>query len=383
LAVSPLLVGIVACNSGDDTATTEPAATTTGATESAPNPTESDRATTGSREFEVVAAPTGWNPVLDGVIASPAASAGTCDTQNPNFDGARELPLFMQTGYDSTTFGGPWTSWFAAFDPTTHGVTVLGQGYDGSGNGARLVAGSLDVCTDTWTPISATLTHPDTGRPAHPTALVYDVDSDAMVAYTSEGVFVLDTGLDEWQHRPVPRDDSGSVERLVVGAAYHPASGMIVVADGVQLFAHDVDIDEWMPITTLPFDPGGGDFLGVNVAMDRFVIGVAGTGRDDETTWLADPVSGESMVVQTPEHSHVNIVWPNEAFGPADGTVFVTHRVTGEICGFDADTLAWNRCVTSSTEEPGPGWAIVGDPVNDRLIGISTTTIETWPLPQP
>ncbi|MFA9400888.1 MAG: hypothetical protein ACERKT_07245, partial [Acidobacteriota bacterium] len=39
---------------------------------------------------------------------------------------------------------------------------------------------------------------------------------------------------------------------------------------------------------------------------------------DDVTTRLAEPVSGETMVVQTPEHPPVNIGWPNEAFGPAD-----------------------------------------------------------------
>lgn len=100
-------------------------------------------------------------------------------------------------------------------------------------------------------------------------------------------------------------------------------------------------------------------------------------------TWLVDPVSGEAMVVQTPEHIHVNVVWPNEAFGPADGTVFVTHHATGDVCGFDAETLVWDRCVTSSEPQPGPGSAIVGDPVNDRLIAISTTDIETWPIPRP
>jgi hypothetical protein len=30
-----------------------------------------------------------------------------------------------------------------------------------------------------------------------------------MVAYTSEGVFVHDTALDEWQHHPVPATTPG------------------------------------------------------------------------------------------------------------------------------------------------------------------------------
>jgi hypothetical protein len=121
----------------------------------------------------------------------------------------------------------PYARWFAAFDSTTHSVTVIGQ----YGDGERMAAGALDVCTDTWSPIDSDLRHPDTGETGVGSALVYDVDSDAMVAYTSEGVFVHDTALDEWQHHPVPRDDSGLPEHWVVSAAHHPASGLIIAAD--------------------------------------------------------------------------------------------------------------------------------------------------------
>ena len=380
LAASSIVIGVVACDRDDDAMTTAPEAVETtddaGATQPASPTNESDAtAPAGLRDFEIVAASTSWSSVLDGVAASPPPTAAACDTASSSIDGELELPDFMLQPLGP---GPPDTRWLAAFDPTSHSVTAIGQ----YGDGERVAAGSLDVCTATWSPISSVLRHPDTGARAHTNALVYDVDSDAMIAYTSEGMFVHDAELDEWQHHSVPRDDSGLPETFALSAAYHPASGMVIVAGFDQLVAHDIDTDEWMPITSLPFVTGDRDFLGVNAAMDRFVFGVAGTSRDDGTTWLAEPVSGETMVVQTPEHPPVNIVWPNEAFGPADGTVFVTHQATGEICGFDAETLAWNRCV-SSTEGPGPGWAIVGDPVNDRLIGISTTAIETWPLPQP
>ena len=194
-------------------------------------------------------------------------------------------------------------------------------------------------------------------------------------------MFVHDADLDEWQHRPVPRDDSGLPETFALSAAYHPASGMVIVAGSDQLVAHDIDTDEWMPITSLPFATRYGTSSASTPPWTASCSGSPGR-RDDGTTWLAEPVSGETMVVQAPEHPPVNIGWPNEAFGPADGTVFVTHQATGEICGFDADPRM-ESLRHSSTEGPGGDWAIVGDPVNDRLIGISTTAIETWPLPQP
>jgi len=384
LAVSSIVVGMAACDGDDDAATsatevgetTDTSAATDDADTTIPSSatTGSDTtAPTGPQEFETVTASTSWSPVLEGVTASPAPPAAACDTTSPAGPGELELPEFMLEPLGPEP---PYSRWFAAFAPTTHSVTVIGQ----YGDGERAAAGSLDVCTDTWSPVNSVLRHPDTDATGVISAMVYDVDSDAMVAYTSEGVFVHDTELDEWLHHPVPRSDSGLAEPPTLSAAYHPASGMVIVAQFDQLLAHDVDTDEWMPITSRPFVYGASEFLGVEATMDRFVFEVAGTGDDDETTWLADPVSNEAMVVQTPEHTHVNTVWPNEAFGPADDTIFVTRRATGEVCGFDAETLAWNRCVTSSTDAAGLR-AIVGDPVNDRLIAISTTTIETWPLP--
>jgi hypothetical protein len=363
LAASSIVVGMAACNSGDDAATTDGA----DATQPTSATSQSDTTEpTGPRDFVVVAASTSWDPVLAGVTASTPPPAAACDTTSPVVNGELELPDFMLQPLGPEP---PKTVWFAAFDPSTHTVTVIGR----YGDGERVAAGSLDVCTDTWSPINSVLQHPDTGATGFTTALVYDIDSDALVAYTSEGVFVHDAELDQWQHHPAARDDSGRLEYDVLSAAYHPASGMIITAGFGELVAHDVDTDEWTPIASRE-----GDFLGVHAAMDRFVFGAAGG-----VTWLVDPVSGEKMAIETPELPNVDIGWANEAFGPADGTIFVTDHFAGEICGFDTGSLAWNRCVATSAGAPGWDWAIVGDPVNGRLIGISTTAIETWPLPQP
>ena len=128
--------------------------------------------------------------MLAGVTASPAPPAAACDTTASAGEGVGEPPEFMRELVGREP---PYARWFAAFDSTTHSVTVIGQ----YGDGERMAAGALDVCTDTWSPIDSDLRHPDTGETGVGSALVYDVDSDAMVAYTSEGVFVHDTALDE------------------------------------------------------------------------------------------------------------------------------------------------------------------------------------------
>ena len=378
LAASTIAVCTAACVNGDDAATTEPERVETtesaGATQSTSTPEPGTTAPTGEPDVAVVAASTSWSPVLDVPAVSPPPTA-SCDTTNSDVAGELGLPDFMAEPLGPEP---PTTGWFAAFESKTHSVTVIGQ----YGDGERVAAGSLDVCTDTWSPISSVLQHPDTGATGYKQALVYDVDSDAMVAYTSEGVFVYASERDEWQHHPVPRSDSGLPE--VLSAAYHPASGMIIVADANQLLAHDIDTDEWLPIATFPdstdelqgaFIRGRLSFLGVHAGMDRLML------TEQDTTRLTDPVTGEAMVIKSPDFDpNVDHVWSSKAYGPAGGTVFVTDDRTGDMCGFDADTLAWDHCFPSGADA---SWAIVGDPINDRLLAISTSTIETWPLPQP
>ena len=408
LAASACVVLTTACRDGDDDAAatlTDPAATTAvvettepPATSMPVETTESPPATAVVETTEppstsipvetaeppkttavlvtapsIVEAPTGWSSVLAGVTASAPPPASACETASAGAIGALELPDFMQLESE-------WVNWFAAFDAATHSITVIGQGYL-RGNLDGTVAGSLDVCTDTWSPLNPEFVHPDANEPAALTALVHDADSNAMIAYTFSGVFVHDTELDQWRHHPVPLDEDGWIEHSVWSAAYHPASGLVLTASD-ELLAHDIDTDEWMTMAPLPFNPEGFDFLGVDTDLDRLVFGRS----LPPETWLTDPVSGETMVLQTPELPYVDVVWPNEAFGPADGTIFVTNRAQGTVCGLDSTDLAWTRCVTTaepeSRDRPGPGWAIVGDPINDRLIAVSATP-RTWPMPQP
>ena len=218
------------------------------------------------------------------------------------------------------------------------------------------------MCTDTWSPINSVLQHPDTGATGFTAALVYDVDSDAMVAYTSEGVFVYDAELDQWHHHPAQRDDSGGLEHFVLSAAYHPASGMIITASFDELVAHDIDTDEWTPIAS----PVGRrrDFLGVNTDMDRFVFGVAGSRGEGRMTWLVDPLGREDgrPDTGTPVGRH-RLGEPGLRAGRRH---CLRHRpqVRRDL-RLRRRTLTWNRCFASSTRAPPGG------------IGRSSATLST------
>ena len=123
LAVSSIVVGAAACSSDDDTAATDPEVVET--TEPASPITESDTTEpTGPWDFVVVAASTSWNPVLAGVTAAPPPPAAACDPTSSVGDGELELPGFMVQPLGPEP---PKTVWFAAFDPSTHSVMVIGQ----------------------------------------------------------------------------------------------------------------------------------------------------------------------------------------------------------------------------------------------------------------
>jgi hypothetical protein len=51
----------------------------------------------------------------------------------------------------------------------------------------------------------------------------------------------------------------------------------------------------------------------------------------------------------------------------------------GYICGFDPETLTWSSCFASPGDDAYPGFgAIVGDPINDRLVIINGIYGNFW-----
>ncbi len=109
----------------------------------------------------------------------------------------------------------------AAFDSKSHTLFVVRSGADQSEDGVLVretVAGRLDVCSGTWSPISADFGMSDDGKAGSPRSLVYDADSDALVAFATDGVRVYDASTDAWNVLPdaVPQNGSSWVLRRSV-----------------------------------------------------------------------------------------------------------------------------------------------------------------------
>ena len=331
----------------------------------------------------------GWTEVLDGVTAGPTPTAATCPEGSAvDLDEIVSAPPFADPQAE------PFRA-LATFDTASNSVVVIRSGANTSTDPWTrvIVAGRLDVCTGEWSPMNTDFgTHDDDGGPAMPMALVYDVDSDALVVFAWNGVHVYDRDADEWTRRP----DLGN--HSAIGAVYHPASGRILVVSGRSLWSYDVDEADWARIFLQDSDSlGFGEILGINVALDKIVIAEEEGGFPDypqvsDVTRLVDPVTGEYTDVPTPGRPIADIYngWgPDEAFGQVAGTVFVSDGENGTLCGFDAETLRWDLCVDNLIVDAAPSssgwagaWAIVGDPINDRLIAVPPSgPIRTTPLP--
>jgi hypothetical protein len=392
-AMVAALAGVIAVRSGADDAV----APSDTATVSVPDvPSETSPATTPpaaaadpvSSASDDVGVMNGWGADLQGVTAGPAPQAAACpDGSAVDFDAPIPVPPFLEPQVDAFET-------VATFDRVTNSVVVVRRGADtvDGATSRSTVAGRFDVCTGEWTAMNADFgnTAAD-GLPAWLNALVYDVDSDALVGFSHDAVHVYDRTADAWSIRPY---DS---TRWVISAAYHPSSGRILVVTGDALAAYDVDEAEWQWIFQPRYDPFVGEILGIDTELDRIVI-AEGVGVSNsqptvtDVTRLVDPATGEYTDVPTPGRPVADIYngWgPREAFGQIAGTVFVSDHANGTICGFNGETLAWDLCVDSPLVEGTPTssgwageWAIVGDPVNDRLIAIPPSgPIRSTPLP--
>ena len=316
------------------------------------------------------------------VVDCPADSAPTSGEISPT-------PEFLEL-----TIGGP-RGVVAAFDSNSHSLFVVRiSTFDRIDDVLvnEVVAGRLDVCSGNWSRVNADFgTSDHDGTAAWPTALVYDADSDALVAFTDNGVRVYDNSSDVW--RLLPDVPMRGVPPWV--ARYHPGSGTIIAATHI-VGVYDVDRNEWQPIPEAIYvgfyvefadAEGRGEFLGID--GDGRLVFVAGSG-DSHVTLLVDPATGQATQIETPGRPPVqqwNITGPWEASGQAGGTIYVSDRAEGTICGFDASTLAWDACIDHQLGD-GDGYlsvgdhAIVGDPIHDRLIIVPPSgPILTEPLP--
>lgn len=315
-----------------------------------------------------------WNPILSTTAARTAPPAATCPPgTNPNAPGpaGRERPAPGWVG-----------NLAAAFDRHAGRIVyvdTLGETW------------TFDVCTNTWhrmDPAGAIIGELSAG-------LVYDVDSDITVALGYEGISVYDANTNTWTQ---PSNDIIGLEDdqiVPYGAAYDSMSGLIVTTtfsfEGTterwDVWAYDVDANDWTPIGPVPLDRTTRcctqiDLLGYSHEIDRFIL--TGFVENEEATLLVDPRTGETNVISTPT-SGVDLGWPSAAYGPAADTVYVTDH--GDpfgsaglaMCGFDTKALAW-ECNPAPNAVPGHTVfaAVVGDPINDRLILINGVYGSYW-----
>jgi hypothetical protein len=308
-----------------------------------------------------------WNSILSTTKAKSAPTAAICpEGTNPDVAGPIDQirPSNASVGY-------------AAFDQRTGRVVYLDH------VGATW---TFDVCTNTWHQM-----HPTGWVPGELSGgLVYDVDSDVTVALGFESVSVYDANTNTWT-RPASDglgfDEDSSITPF--GGAYDPVTGLIITSNRWRIsptsplywefWAYDVDTNEWTLLGPLRLEPSSKDqldFLGYSEQLDRLIV--AGWLDGDIGTVLVDPWTGDATVLPI-ESPVVDIGWPNEAYGAAGGTVYATTRIMDtphDICGFDANHKSWTACFdVPNSPEPDvfPFPALVGDPINNRLLLINGT----------
>ncbi len=317
-----------------------------------------------------------WDSILSTTKAKPAPPAATCppDT-DPNSPGPadQERPEPGWTG-----------NLAAAFDQHTGRIVyvdTLGETW------------TFDVCANTWhrmNPTGVLIGEPSAG-------LVYDIDSDLTVALGYEHISVYDANTNTWTQ---PSNDTiGIGDGLIVpmGAVYDPVTGLIITTRWVgwgeqvenagywEVWAYDVDTNEWTLIGTVSFEPSqaqrqGNDtqwleLLSYSQTIDRLIFT-----SDIQTTVLVDPRTG-GATSSTTDTPIVNLVWPVGVFGPAADTVYVKLG-RGDICGFDTSTRTWTACfdtpATLQNNRHTVFAAMVGDPINQRLILINGIGGDWW-----
>lgn len=308
-----------------------------------------------------------WNPILATTQARTAPAPATCP---PGSDPNRPGPI----GQGRPTGSGGLLA--AAFDNRTGNIMLV----DDSGGTWR-----FDVCSNTWTalePTGAVIGNIGGG-------LVYDADSDVTVVLEEDEVFVYDADSSTWTRFDNEAMDG---EGAVYGSVYDPVSGLIITSRWVgesviEAWAYDVDSNDWTLLGNLGTqgvdDPWQYDLLGHSANLDRLILTPTGVSTQEHTV-LVDPRTGERTLVRT-ETPAITYGWPKAQFGRAGDTIFVTgiDWVEGvsdnvfhdSICGLDVDSGSWTRCFTGPirTLYEAYNWfdAMVGDPVNDRLVLIN------------
>ena len=274
-----------------------------------------------------------WHPILATMKAKPPPTAATCPTgSDPDTPGPTDTDR-PEPGWVGNAA--------AAFDQHTGRiiyVDLLGDTW------------AFDVCTNTWTNL-----HPEGARVGEATGLVYDVDSDRLIAL-GEYISVYDPNENAWSKG----SSAGSFLDFwpAGGAVYDPTSGLVVTQHMGMVKTYDVDTDRWTAVGTLPEDPFM--LLAYVPSLDR-ILCLAG---------LVDPRSGEPAKVAA-EPPSIAGGFGSVAFATSGDTAYVTTD-RSEICRFEATSLEWT-CLARNLSAPHFVFAaMVFDSINNRLVLINS-----------
>lgn len=308
--------------------------------------------------------PNEWDPILATTVAKATPPAATCPADtDPNVAGpqGQDQP---QTGGDGGAFG--------AFDIRTGRIVYVDTADE---------TWTFDVCTNTWHQMNAA----GATRGLLTGGLVYDADSDVVIALASGHVSVYDNRTNAWSWLPSDFLGPGVNQFAPDGGVYDPITGLIITTnvdfDHVDVWAYDVDTNTATRAGRLSGPEGEGltgfELLGYSQEIDRLIFGSL-----NDVTALVDPRTGETTLISTPTPS-VSRLWREANQASSGATVHVAQgiwrddggfqtRFPGLVCGFDPDVSAWTSCFEMRGGSlPYRFDAMVGDPINNRLVFIN------------
>ena len=352
-----LFVGVAACSDDStETDTTSETEATEAPSESSPPATDASttaESTTTAPDLSVTPGPEDWDPILTTVQAGEAPAAATCpEGTDPNTPGPVDQDRPMPVGVGNRQ---------AAFDLHLGQIMFV----DGANE-----TWTFDVCTNSWMNMN-----PEPATEA--SGVVYDVDSDVTVGFENDRIWVYDAEANTWSEQEVPTSDP-TLDWPWGDVIYDPLSGLMLSQTGydpqsgseaVTLMAYDVDTNNWTEVGTVE-EPNS--IVGYSVELDKLVRYAILSNYGD----LLDPRTGSiEPLPPTPDF--------DGAYGVIDyaadtNTAYVRDIGSKGICGFDPDTLGWQPCFDPAdgpVPRPLVGWgAMVGDPINNRLILINSQT---------
>ena len=244
---------------------------------------------------------------------------------------------------------------------------------------------TFDVCANTWTRM-----HPNGQAPPSTGGLVYDVDSDVTIASDSSRIWAYDLEADTWTEMGrVPVEGGDVVLRF-----FDPFSGLVVAlgnsgdvgTPGLALWSYEVETDVWTPIhqANPPVIGPQAESFAFDASVDRLVA-YAAPEPSGASTWLFDLRTGtwSATSAATPEFLFGWGPGPAIAYDEAAERTVVSGQ--GHWAAYDASADSWaSTSVTPSADQAcgsdprcRPGYQMVYDPVNERLIAYGGTVERT------